>query len=445
MTDYTDEDAPAADGLGREPQWDLLTEQSVVGAMLADPRIIDDVTDEVQPSDFFDPKHEVIALAIVALHNRSEPTDVIAVTAELERTGQIRMAGYAEYLHKILGLVVTAANAGYYAGLVKEMAVKRRLVEVGTRIVQMGYASEGESEELVERARVELDTVANGKRRPVTMIGDSFMDLVGSLDQKPSYSPSPWESLDKLIGGFAPGALYILAARPGSGKSIALLQCAARLAHEGMVAFSSLEMTEPELQTRLVAQYGPVHMTALRNHALTNDDWKRVAGAKARVQGAPIFIDDTAGVTLAHIRAHARAVARRGPLSGILVDYLQLVTGEGSSRQEEVSSVSRGLKQLGKDFGVPVIAAAQLKRTSQVGKRKLPDLDDLRESGSIEQDADVVIMLDRDRQKTPDDVTVIVPKNRHGNMGQFRLRWQAEYARLLDRKWPQTPLEGVEL
>lgn len=445
MSEYNDEDAPAADGLGREPQWDLLTEQSVVGAMLLDPRIIDDVIDEMQPSDFFDPKHEVIALAIVALHNRNEPTDVIAVTAELERNGEIRMAGHAEYLHKLTGLVTTAANAGYYAGLVKEMAVKRRLVEVGTRIVQMGYASEGESEQLVERARIELDTVASGRRRTVRMIGDTFMDLVSTLDSQPDYTPTPWDSLDRVIGGFAPGTLNIFAARPGSGKSIAALQIAARLAHVGMVAFSSLEMTEPELQMRLVSQYGPVHMTALRTHALTNDDWKRVAEAKKRVEGAPIFIDDTAGATLAHIRAHARAVSRRGPLSGIIVDYLQLVHGDGRSREEEVSSVSRGLKALAKDLGVPVIAAAQLRRANRVGKRQLPTLEDLRESGSIEQDADLVVLMDRDRQKSPDDLTMVVAKTRHSDMGQFRLSWQAQYARLRDRKWPQTPLEGVDL
>jgi replicative DNA helicase len=443
--EYTDADAPAEDGAGREPQWDKLTEQSVVGSMLLDGRVIDDVTDEMQPSDFFDPKHEIIAIAIVALYNRNEPTDVIATVAELERTGQIRQAGYASYLHSLTSLVVTSANAGYYASLVKAAAVRRRMVEAGTRIVQMGHASEGEPEELLERARVELDAVSSGRRRPVRMIGDTFFDLVSSLEEKPLYSPTPWESLDKLIGGFAPGALYVFAARPGSGKSIAALQIAARLAHEGMVAFSSLEMTELELQTRLVAQYGPVHMTALRNHALTNDDWKRVAEAKQRVEGAPIFIDETAGVNLGHIRSHVRAVSRRGKLSGIVVDYLQLIDGEGKTRQEEVSSVSKGLKQLAKDFHVPVIAAAQLKRATQVGKRKLPDLDDLRESGSIEQDADAVIMLDRDRQKSPDEVTVIVPKNRHGNMGQFRLRWQAEYARLLDRKWTSSPLEGVEV
>jgi replicative DNA helicase len=448
MTDdvaYTDHDAPAEDGTAPEPRWDLLTEQSAIGGMLLDPRVIDDVMDELVPSDFYHPKHELIAKTIGSLHRKNLPTDVIAVTDELTNAGELRRAGGADYLHLLTGIVPTAANAGYYARLIKKLAVRRRLVEVGMSITSFGYASEGDSEELIEKARVLLDSVVAGQRVIVRPIGETFEELITALDTDPVYVPSPWESLDRLIGGFAPGALYVFAARPGAGKSIAALQIAASLARTGMVAVSSLEMTELELQTRLVAQFGPVHMTALRNHQLSNDDWKRVAEARSRVQGAPIFIDDTAGVTVAHIRSHARAVQRHGNLAGVIVDYLQLVDGEGQSRQEVVGGVAKALKHLAKDLGVPVIAAAQAKRSPKNrGARAMPDMDDLRESGDIENNADVIVFLDRDKEKTPDDVTMVVAKNRHGKLGQFRLRWQAEYARFLDRKWTPTALIDME-
>lgn len=431
-------------------QWDLLAEQSVLGGMLLDNRVIDDVIQAVRPSDFYQPKHELIAKAIGTVSNRNEPADAITVAEELRRTSQLERAGGAAYLHQLTSIVPTAANAAHYAGTIRQLAVKRRLVEVGMRITAMGEASEGAVEDLVEKARAQLEAVSTGAPATLRMIGDTFDDLVDQLDEKPTYAASPWESLDKLIGGLAPGSLVVLAARPGGGKSIALLQIAARLAHDGVVALSSLEMTEAELQKRLLAQFGPVHMSALRNHQLTDDDWKRVVEAKRRVQGAPIFVDERPGVTMSDIRAHARAVARRGKLAAVAVDYLQLVHGEGESRQEVVGSVAEGLKALAKDLQVPVIAAAQLKRLgdrrASGGKRTLPTLDDLRESGGIEQAADVVILMDRDKERTPNDLQMVVAKNRHGESGRFTLQWQAQFSRLLDKRWSPTALiEETEL
>jgi replicative DNA helicase len=438
---YSDSDAPAEDGAGREPQWDLLAEQSAIGSMMLDRNVIDDVMDEALPGDFYRPRHEIVAIAIGTLYAKNAPTDVISVVDELRRTEKLTMAGGADYLHELTSIPATTANAGYHALIVKQLAVKRRLAEAGIRIAAMGNASEGDVEDLVEKARVEVELVTTGQRRIVRPVGETFSLLVDELEHEPTYAPSPWESLDRLIGGFAPGALYVLAARPGAGKSIAALQIAARMAHEGMVAFCSLEMTEQELQKRLVAQYGPVHMTQLRNHTLNVEDWKRVAEARQRVQGAPIFIDDQAGVTISHIRSHARNVARRGKLAVVVVDYLQLVKGEGQSRQEVVGSVARNLKELAKELGVPVIAAAQARRSGEKrGSKQLPGLEDLRESGDIENAADVVILMDRDREKAPDDLRMVVAKNRHGDLGQFTLQWQAQYARLRDKKWSPTAL-----
>jgi replicative DNA helicase len=204
------------------------------------------------------------------------------------------------------------------------------------------------------------------------------------------------------------------------------------------VSFCSLEMTEAELQMRMIAQYGPVALGALRNRKLTDEDKKRVAEARTKMQAAPLYVDDTAGMTLGEIRSHARAVARKGALAGVVVDYLQLVHGEGETRERAVAGVVGGLKQLAKDLNVPVIAAAQLKRAG-MRKMDLPTMEDLRESGSIEQDADCVILLHRD-PKVPDVLKMIVAKNRHGESGEFTVRWQGQYARLMDLSYGQTPL-----
>lgn len=445
MTDtieYTDADAPPAeDDMHVAPQHDVLAEQSVLGGMMLSAAAIVDVVDEIRPGDFYLPKHELIARAIGALAGRGEPVDAITVTDELRRTEQLTKAGGAAYLHELTAIVPTASNAGFYASTVRELAGKRRMVAAGIRIQAMGNSSEGAVDDMMDRARQELDSVPTGQRRGLAPMGESFGDLFDELASKPTYLPTPWEALNKIIGGFAPECLYVIAARPGGGKSIALLQCAAKLAHHGMVSFSSLEMSKRELQKRLLAQYGEVHLEALRTHSLSDDDWLRLAGARQAVQAAPIFVHEEGGATMAAIRAHAKAVARKGPLGGVAIDYLQLIAAEkkesSRDRREVVDGLSRQSKQLAKELGVPVLAAAQLKRA---GSRKgLPTMEDLREAGGIEQDADVVILLHRD-EKRPHHVDVIVAKNRHGEIGRFRLMWQGQYARLRDRPWSPVAL-----
>lgn len=451
MDDYvpSDDDAPeempppseaASLGLdGGSSGHDELAEQSAVGGMLRDADVIDDVMQVLSPSDFWNPKHEVIARAIVALHSKREPTDIVAVTEELLKRGELVKAGGAAYLHELTDAPPTAANAGYYAQIVHEKAVRRRLQAAGFRIKAMGEASEGEVDDLIERARQEIDAVPTGRRMKPRAIGDALGEIIDTFDEKPSFMRTPWESLNKMIGGFSRGQLVVLAARPGGGKSIALLQIATRLAHEGVVAFSSLEMTEAELGIRLLSQYGSIHSTALRDHSFTDIDLRSMAEARLAIQGAPLFIDASADATLGQIRAHARAVARGGNLVCISVDYLQLVKGEGESREQRVASVSTGLKQLAKELNVLVVAAAQLRRTSSRKPADLPTLEDLRESGSIEQDADLAILMHRDEKK-PHDVVFIVAKNRNGKTGRFTLDWQAEFSRIRDKTWSPTAL-----
>ncbi len=436
------EPPPEEQGWDRTPPHNLLAEQATVGGMLLSKTAIDDVTEVMRPADFYIPKHEVIADAILALAGRDEPTDALAVIHELEQTGHLARAGGAEYLHTLTGIPSTAANAGYYAEIVADFAVRRRLIEGGTRIVQMGYASEGRTDELVSNAQAEVDEVMSAKRQSVRMIGATLGETFAGLADPPVYMPSPWASIDKMIGGFAPGSFYVIAARPGEGKTNWVLQAAAKAARVGLVAFSSLEMTEQELQVRLLSQFGDVSMTSLRRHTLSDDEWNRAARAKDVLLKAPIFIDESEQATVGTVAAHARAVSRKGKLAAVFVDYLQLIDGEGQDRRVVVDNIAKGLKQLAKRMQVPVIAAAQLNRgeRGRGRERPLPTLRDLREAGGIEANADVVLLLHRDVERRPADLKVIAAKNRHGTTGVVTLHWQGEFSRTLDKRWSPTAL-----
>lgn len=419
----------------REQQFDLDAERQAVGSMLLSASAVWEVIDVLQPADFYQPKHELIVRAAAALAMRSEPTDVIAVGDELERTGNLQRAGGPAYLHELTGAVLTAANAGYYAEIVKHKAIRRRLVAAGTRIVQMGQDPVGDTAQLVDLAQSELELVGQAARVEVRPVGDTLDALIDSLGVDPVYLPTPYAALDDLIGGFEPGGLYIVGARPGSGKTIMGLQCAARLAREGVVAFVSLEMPESQLQMRLLAQYGDVNMRALRTHDLTDEDWANIGAARKKFQAAPIFVDDHSN-TLEQIRSYVRSVARKGRLTGVVIDYLQLMEGTGgkdTNRQEQVAQFSRALKKMAKSLNVPVIALSQLSRAPEQRAKRDPILSDLRESGAIEQDADVVMLLNYDPDTN--EFWVHIAKNRHGQQGKFRLIWEGQYARLKNYEW----------
>ncbi len=441
MADPRDEDAPDdTHGPDRTPPHDLLAEQSVLGSMLLSREAIDDVVTQVRAGDFYLPKHEVTFTAIATLAGRGDPVDVITVTDELQKTGQLSRAGGAEYLHTLTGIPSTTVNAGYQAQIVADKAVLRRLVEAGTRIVQMGYASEGETATLVDSARAQVDQVSGVRRRPLRMMGDGLLHLAETLETKPRYLASPWDTLNEMIGGFEPGELTVIAARPGEGKSVMLLQAALKAARSGVVAFSSAEMSFEQLQLRMVSQFGEIHMTALRSHTLSEQDLHRFNDAIRLTSGAPVFLDDSGAsetMTIGTIRNHLRAVSKRGTLVAGFVDYLQLIDGPGENRVREVDGVSRSLAQLAAEYDIPIVVAAQLNR-GQPGRgaaRPEPTLRDLRESGGIEANATSVLLLHRDPGKRPNEIDVIVAKNRQGRMGKVTLKWEAHYARITDRSW----------
>lgn len=446
-------DAPGAGERGgwqgeRTPPHDLLAEQSALGGMMLSNDAVADVTEVVRGADFYMPKHEVVFDAILSLYSHGEPTDVIAVTDELTKTGLLGRAGGAEYLHTLTGLVPTAANAGYYASIVAEKAVLRRLVEAGTRIVQMGYASEGEVTDLVNNAQAEIYGVTGG------LEGDDYIPLVEAIDtavgeielargrdgQLAGVSTG-FAELDSLTNGLHGGQLIIVGARPAMGKSTLALDFArtAAVHHKLPTIFFSLEMGRSEIATRLLSAESGIPMHVLRKGNMDERDWTRLASVRGDIGDAPLFIDDSPNMTLVEIRAKCRKLSQRVGLKMVVVDYLQLMTSgkKVESRQQEVSEFSRALKLLAKELGVPIVALAQLNRGPEQRADKKPALSDLRESGSLEQDADIVILLHREAAYDRDhpragEADLIVAKHRNGATDEIAVAFQGMYSRFAD-------------
>jgi replicative DNA helicase len=432
----------------RTPPHDLLAEQSAIGGMLLSKDAVADVVETVRGVDFYIPKHEVIFEAVLNLYSHGEPTDVIAVTDELTKTAQLQRAGGAEYLHTLTGLVPTAANAGYYASIVAEKAVLRRLVEAGTRIVQMGYASEGEVIDLVNNAQAEIYGVTGGVDAedyvPLVEAIDTAVDEIERArgrDGEMIGVPTGFAELDELTNGLHGGQLIIVAARPGLGKSTLALDFAraATVKHKMPAIFFSLEMGRSEIAMRLLAAESSIPMQTLRKGNMEQRDWDKLAQVRGQIADAPLYIDDSPNMTLVEIRAKCRRLSQKVGLKMVVIDYLQLMTSgkKVESRQQEVSEFSRALKLLAKELNVPVIALSQLNRGPEQRADKKPALADLRESGSLEQDADIVVLLHRedayDREAPPTgEADLIVAKHRNGRQDTIKVSFSGMYSRFSD-------------
>ena len=441
---------PAAEGWQgeRTPPHDLLAEQSAIGGMLLSKDAVADVVETVRGIDFYIPKHEIVFEAVLTLYSHGEPTDVIAVTDELTKTGQLQRAGGAEYLHTLTGLVPTAANAGYYASIVAEKAVLRRLVEAGTRIVQMGYASEGEVVDLVNNAQAEIYGVTGGVEAedyvPLVEAIDTAVDEIERArgrDGEMIGVPTGFAELDELTNGLHGGQLIIVAARPGLGKSTLALDFArsATIKHHLPTIFFSLEMGRSEIAMRLLAAESTIGMTTLRKGNMEQRDWDKLANIRGQIADAPLYIDDSPNMTLVEIRAKCRRLSQKVGLKMVVIDYLQLMTSgkKVESRQQEVSEFSRALKLLAKELNVPVIALSQLNRGPEQRADKKPALSDLRESGSLEQDADIVVLLHREdayeRDAPPTgEADLIVAKHRNGRQDTIKVAFRGMYSRFSD-------------
>jgi replicative DNA helicase len=442
-------DSRGSDSRGdRIPPHDLLAEQSAIGGMLLSKDAVADVIENVRGVDFYIPKHEIIFDAILGLYSHGEPTDVIAVTDELTKSGTITRAGGAEYLHTLTGLVPTAANAGFYSTIVAEKAVLRRLVEAGTRIVQMGYASEGEVVDLVNNAQAEIYGVTGGVESEdyVPLIeainaATDEIEAAAGRDGAMVGVPTGFAELDALTNGLHPGQLIILAARPAIGKSTLALDFAraAAVHHDMPTIVFSLEMGRSEIAMRLLSAEASVPLPSMRKGTVHVQDWTKLASVRGQIADAPLYIDDSPNMTLVEIRAKCRRLKQKVGLKMVVIDYLQLMTSgkKVESRQQEVSEFSRALKLLAKEIGVPVIAISQLNRGPEQRADKKPALSDLRESGSLEQDADMVILLHRESAYEKDspragEADLIIAKHRNGPTDTITVGFHGHFSRFVD-------------
>jgi replicative DNA helicase len=416
--------------------------------MLLSQEAIADVLEVVTGSDFYAPKHELIFNAIIYLFGRGEPTDVIAVTDYLNKQGNLLKAGGADYLHSLSSFVPTAANAGYYAKIVSDKAILRRLIDAGTRIAQSGFESQGEVEDLVNQAQSEVFAVVSQTAK------DDYVGLSESIDYAirdiesaqnrggaMTGIPTGFTNLDTYTHGLHPGQLVIVAARPSVGKSTFALDIArtAAIKNNQATIFFSLEMGRSEIAMRMLSAESGIYLQSMRKGTLTEGDWAKLAAVRGKINDAPLYIDDSPNMSLVEIRAKCRRLSQQVDLKMVVIDYIQLMTSgkKVESRQQEVSEFSRALKLLSKELGVPVVALSQLNRQAEQTKDKRPELSQLRESGSLEQDADVVILLHREGLFEKDhpragEADLILAKQRNGPTGTVTVAFQGQYSRFVN-------------
>lgn len=432
----------------RVPPNDRQAEESVLGAMMLSKDAIAEVTMEIRGTDYYHMAHQIIHNAIVDLYGRGEPADAVTVAAQLERDGDLKRVDGAAYLHHLTASVPTAANAGYYARIVKERSQLRRLVDVGTRIVQLGYADDGgDVDTIVNQAQAEVYAVTQQDERndylKVADLLDPTLEELQSIQENGNDQkgvPTGFIDLDRLTHGLHGGQMIIVAARPAMGKStFAVDICrAAAIKHKVASVIFSLEMGVSELTMRILSAESGVFLEKMRGGKMERQDWSRLMKAVGALEEAPLFLDESANISMTEIRSKCRRLKQQHDLGLIVVDYLQLMTSgkKIESRQQEVSEFSRSLKLLAKELNVPVIAVAQLNRGPEARTDHRPMLSDLRESGSLEQDADVVFLLNRpevyNSEQRPGEADLIVAKHRNGRTDTIVLSFQGNRARFAD-------------
>jgi len=442
--------APVASSAPVPPQ-NLEAEESVLGAMMISPGAIGAVSEVLDAGDFYRESHAKVYRAALALYAKGEPVDAITLTDELEERGELEAVGGRVRLHELAALVPASANAAHYARIVHETATLRGLIRAGGEIARLGWERPGETGDLVDQAeqilydlsqqRVtgewsEIEELLKESFERITQLYESGVDLTGT--------PSGFRDLDRLTSGFQPGNLIIVAARPSMGKSALALCMAANMGvrHNIPVGLFTLEMSKAEVTQRLMCSEAKVESQRLRNGKLAPDDWPRLTAACDKLAKAPIYVDDTGLLNMMEIRSKARRLKARHPNLGlIIVDYLQLLTPshrrDSDGRVQEVSEMSRSLKILARDLDVPIVALSQLSRAVEQRTDKRPILSDLRESGSIEQDADLVAFVYRDEYYNEESdqqglAEVILAKHRNGPTDSIKLSFLKRYAKFSD-------------
>ncbi len=419
------------------PPQNLEAEQSVLGGILIENSAINKVTELLDVNDFYRDAHRKIFNALIDLSERDEPADLITLTNELRKKNQLDAVGGASYLASLIDSVPTAANIEYYAKIVKEKAILRKLIETSTEIITQSYEDRGDVESFLDDAERAIFEISERRVKPSfypikDIVKESFRTIEKLYEKKEMITgvPSGFKELDRMTAGFQPSDLIIVAGRPSMGKTAFCLNCAQYAAIEkGVpVAFFSLEMSKEQLVIRMLCSEARVEGTRLRTGFLSESDWPRLTLAAGNLSDAPIFIDDTPALSILELRAKSRRLKSEHGLSMIIIDYLQLMKGrmKAESRQQEISEISRSLKALAKELNVPVIAVSQLSRKTEERHGNRPQLSDLRESGAIEQDADVILFLFREEvynrtEENKGKAEVIIGKQRNGPTGKVDL------------------------
>ncbi len=437
--------------LDRLPPQNVEAEQSVIGAMMLEKEAISKVAEFLRPEDFYREAHRLIFASILGLFDQNEAIDIITVTEEMRKNEKLESAGGIAYITSLANSVPTAANVLYYAKIVEEKAQLRSLIYTATEIAQMGYEASDEVANIMDQAEKKILEISSRRLgqdfAPIKeIIFDAFNKIETLYANKGGITglSTGFKDLDRLTAGLQPSDLILIAARPSMGKTAFVLNIAQHLAirEKQTVAFFSLEMSKEQLVQRMLCSEAAIDSQRLRIGELGDADWRKLVVAADRLSQAPIFIDDTAGISVVEMRAKARRLKVEHGLKLIIIDYLQLMQGSGrggnsENRQQEISEISRSLKALARELNVPVVALSQLSRSVESRQIKRPMLSDLRESGSLEQDADIVAFLYREDYYNPEtdkkNVTeVIISKHRNGPVDTVPLYFHKQFTKFSD-------------
>ncbi|MEG2246751.1 MAG: replicative DNA helicase [Peptostreptococcaceae bacterium] len=433
----------------RIPPHSVESEQSILGSILLDKDAMITVSETIRPDDFYKEAHKIIYECMIKLSNKGEPIDLITLTEELRRQGHLDDIGGISYITSLSTIVPTTSNVKYYADIVKEKSVLRKLIKASSEIINLGYDGSSKIEDVLDKAEKKIFDISQEKAsddfKSINSVLMDAYDMIEHLYTSKSEMTgitTGFTDLNKKINGMQRTDLLLIAARPAMGKtafSLNLVQNAA-LKGDASVAVFSLEMSKDQLVQRMLSAQSNVELKKLKTGKLGENDWPRIIDAMAVLSNAKIHIDDTPGIKISELRSKCRKLKIEQGLDLILIDYLQLMEGEGNneSRQQEISKISRSLKIIAKELNCPVVALSQLSRAPEQRADHRPMLSDLRESGAIEQDADIVMFLYRDEYYHPDSDRknigeVIIAKNRHGETGAVELVWLGEVQKFADK------------
>ncbi len=438
----------SADVGQQAPPHDIEAEQIALGALLMeDERALAEIAEALDVGDLYRPAHQMVLEVVLALADQGAPVTPVSVNDELGRRGQSAQTGGAAYLHTLVQAVPTAANGGYYARIVADQARLRRIAAAGTRAAQLGYTGTGEVEDIAERALAEMErAVARGESatEDTTLLGDALTEFITELERPEDPERvvvPPYRDLAEVVPVLRPGELVTVAGRTGMGKSVLALDTARHTAIRmgKPTLLVSLEMPVPLLMRRILAAEARVPANALARKELSDAHWQALASAMGRVRDAPLHLSTPASCTLGLIRARLRAMARRDPARLLVVDHVGLMSSatRPENRQNEIAAYSRGLKQIAMEFDIPVMMVSQVNRSPESREDRVPRLGDLRDSGSLEQDSDAVLLVYRPDYYDPEDprageVDVVVAKNRSGSTSTVPLAHQLHYQRFVD-------------